>query len=915
MKKEINNLLEILKTGKFTQDELSEKLGKSKTTIRRWLKELRKEGMEISKDLPNESKQIHFSYRQSLLEIVENESYVLPMTTFVEPEIIPIKDPRDYSIGIANTLFAGGKTNKTLFTNFLKYADATETDAILITGNTVWMDLTRYSKYKPDRATNSEADLDHRLINYPNIVKASKRDPKILLEENKPVYITFKERLDIVIEKNLKHLFLDDSNKPLYSGPIYITLGDMEEELVRQHTNELVRITRNQEAEAVQSKIRDLKDEAKGYFRQYKDAQKEQTKLMKQVEVGVSEYDSGNNPLDAFNIGAPLPDDDDENEEELFARASELEDDMEQYMEKREELFSEVKQWEEYKSRIIMTNTDENFIKIASSQMMGYIVNRIEEAIPNSKVISTGESYIKLNDKVGKIIPCANKLSGKPSDSLMSRLKKRVASDLHQGDPTIDFVIGGGLSPGYSREYVPSKGLKKSTTISVIQMPTCIDSKACEDKSASKVRTAGDDLAKLAQQADFKSGAIRLRYVDNILVTEKLREEWLTNTKRFSSKEKILSSRIAYAALVSDQHFMSRYSSLIKTKNNIEPTYTTSQQLMRVIKAPLVTIFSLGDELQEKNYDTEAELHPDMLTPTQLRRHIEEIEKIENPEERQNKMKKLTLEQSFRNGMLMPMDQLDEYLNNLDYQLIADTIKRADDVGLYGPAYLIINGNHNAHTTWGMFTTSKQIAREVRIRMQATSDEVIMEDQLMQRIMAPMLGQEGLYQGLWGIAPGVKHGKVLNQKESLEQALRQDGQHLYALYARHKQRSAKTGSTMKGQRDAFNDRGQAFRITEGRDYLVLSGHDHMAGETSAKRGEHVRGMCFMERNSFGEKFDFGAPTIGFHILGMPVGGYAEGPMITIDFPVEYIQKWANDGPEVNSEKLFRNSVTYDNKKE
>jgi len=325
----------------------------------------------------------------------------------------------------------------------------------------------------------------------------------------------------------------------------------------------------------------------------------------------------------------------------------------------------------------------------------------------------------------------------------------------------------------------------------------------------------------------------------------------------------------------------------------------------------LVSIFSLGDELQEKNYATETEPHPDILTPTQIEKVLSEIQKIEDPDERHVRMKKLIMRQTLRSGLLMPMDQLHEYLNNLDYDLIAETIKRADEVGLYGPAYLIINGNHNAHTTWGMYTTSKLIAREVRLRMQSTEDELVMEDKLMQRIMSPMFGSEGLYTGLWGIAPGLGRGTLLDQRESLEAALRQDKNYLYALYARHKQRSSKTGDNMKGSRDAFNSRGQAFRLTDGRDYLVLSAHDHMAGETSAKKGEHLRSMCFMERNSFGEKLDYGAPTIGFHVLRMPVGGYSEGPVITIDFPIEKIQQYAQGRLEVETEKLFHNSVVYD----
>ncbi|RME54821.1 HTH domain-containing protein [Candidatus Woesearchaeota archaeon] len=875
-------LLEALKEDKHTLDDLATRFSRHKSTIRRWINDLRQEGYKISKHLPENGRKVNFSYEPSLLEIVENESFSPPYTDYDHPEEIPVSNPDNYAIGFVNTLFAGGRTNKKLFKNFLKYAEATSLDAVLITGNTLWMDLTRYSKYKPDRASNSDADLDHRLINYPDAVVKSGKDPKKLLEENKPVYITFKERLDMVIEKSLKPLFLEN-NSPIYNGNIYLTLGDMEEELARQHTNELVRVARNKELEAVNGKLRELKDTVKGYAKMITSLQREHSKLTKSVK---------------------------DSDDTFIEEVTELEDDIDEIRSKRDEVFKEIDQWEEYRSRILMTNTSENFIKVASSQMLGYIINRIESAIPNSKVVSTGEAYIKINDKVGKIIPVANKLSGKPSDTLMTRLKRKISSELHQGAPVVDFVVAGGLSPERSREYTPIRQLEGPKTITVIQLPTCIDSAACELKSKNKVRIAGDDLAKLAQHPDFKSGAVVLRYINDILTAENLREEYLTNDDMFKDPESIKSFKLMDAAVFGDQHWGSRYMSLTEKVDNIVPTYKVAQELLRDIKAPLVAIFSLGDELQEKNYATETEPHPDILTPSQIELIVDEIDKIEDPQEKSIRMKKLIMRQTLRSGLLMPMSQLHEYLNNLDYDLIVETIKRADKVGLYGPAYLIVNGNHNAHTTFGMYTTSQLIAREVRLRMGAKNEEVVMEEKLMQRIMAPMFGSEGLYTGLWGVAPSVSHGDLLDQKESLEVALKQNNDYLYALYARHKQRSSKTGDNMKGSRDAFNSRGQAFRLTDNRDYLVLSAHDHMAGETSAKHGEHLRSMCFMERNSFGEKLDYGAPTIGFHVLRMPVGGYSAGPVITIDFPIEKIQQYAQNKLEVNTEELFHNSIVF-----
>lgn len=890
------DLLELLRAGKFSREQLAEKLGVHTSTIGNWIGALKQEGYRITKDL-TDSHKVNFGYDPSLSEIVERQSMKLPINSFSNPEVIPIRDGDDYAIGFANTVFAGGKTNKGLFQNFLRYAETTSVDAIVLTGNVIYMDLTRYSKFKPDRAANSEVNLDHRLIDYPATVVKSGREPKRLLEGNKPVYVTFKERLDMVIQNSLPQMFTDESNQPLYKGPIYITLGDMEEELARQHTNELVRIERVKEAEYVNSQIRELKDKAKGLTKLIAQSQKKMNKVQEKIpSLASASEDSRDDEIDENDM------------------VSELDQEIEDLAEQRKDLTSKIDDWEQYKSRVIMTNTDEDYIKIGSSQMRGYIIKRIEKAIPNSKVISTGEAYIQLNDLVGKIIPCANKLSGSPSDTLMARLKRRTASDLHQGGEEVDFVIGGGLSPEYSREYLTTNGIHGTKTITVTQLPTCIDSKACESKSAGKVRTGGDDLAKLAQHPDFKSGAIVHRYINRIGTVQNLREEFLTNKEMFKDNSSIMSYTLAHMAIFGDQHWGSKYMSLIETDTDILPTYTVAQQMLREIGAPILAIASLGDETQERNYDTSAEGHPDLLRPSQVRMKLERIIQIENVAKRENEMRKLAMLQTLRSGQIMPQDQLHEYLNALDYGLIGETIKRADEVGLYGPSYLIINGNHCAHTTFGMYTTAQLIAREVKLKLGIKDDDMVMEEHLLQRVMAPMFGSEGLYAELWGVAPGVEHGDILDSKGSREKALTQNEHYLYALYARHKQASTKTGDNMKGSRDAFNNRGQAFRFTDGRDYIVLSGHDHMAGETSSKRGEHHRSACFMERNGYGEKLDYGAPTIGFHVKGLPVGGYKAGPVVTIDFPLEYIQRWASEKPAINMEKLFHNSVYLAKKK-
>ncbi|MEA3378333.1 MAG: HTH domain-containing protein [Nanoarchaeota archaeon] len=916
-------VLELLEKQFYSVSDLANKLKTSRTTVRRRLKEIEKSKIHIKRELPLKGKEIQYGYEPSLLERIKEEPFTPPTTDFDSPLEISINDTTNYGIACANTIFAGSHTNKNLFKNTLKYADAKNLDAMIITGNLIWMDLKRYSKYAPDRAENSQMDVDPRLINYPEAVKKAGKTPQAALENNKPVYITFKERLDTVIQKSLIPLFRsEDTKEPLYSGPIYITFGDMEEELVRQHTNEVIRMSTNREKEEIREIVSYLKTKLKSTEKEMKSYRKERAKYETAIAKEMENNKDNDSILETDSTMSPEPtekqndseSEDDSIEDQINDTLYDLEDLLEESESKRGTLLQEINDWKSYRSRVAMTQTHDSFKTLVSTHMRKYIIESLEKAIPNSKVISTGEAHIKINGKIGKIIPDVNKFSAKPSDTKMHQLKRKITADLHQGGEELDFVIAGGLSATYAIEpvvYQTSEGCK---TIPLIQLPTCLDSKDCENSLNSKIRTGANKMAKLATHSDFQSGAIALRYIQGFQVTEQLREEFLNNEEIFSKKENITDYDLFYYAVIGDQHHGSRNISVTETKDSLDYSFNVAQDLLLELDAPLVAIFSLGDELQEKNYATESEGHPELLNPTQQKKFLEEILKIDDKSSREVELKRLTIRQAIRSGSLMPQEQLHDYMNNLRMELIEKTISRAEKVGYFGPNYLIINGNHNAHTTYGMYTTSQLIAREIRHRLGVTEEDVLMEEKIFQSVMAPMFGSEGLSSCLFGIAPNldIKKAGILDQKALLKKALNQTEYYLYGMYARHKQSSTKNGDNLRGSRNTFNQRGQLFRITKDRNYVVLSAHDHMGGQSSSKRGLHQRSYCWQERNSYGESKDFGLPTIGCYVTGLPVGGFTSGPIVTVELPKEIIGKWAKTKPEVDTKKIFHNSITYKN---
>lgn len=843
LSEEEKKIWEYLQQKPATLKHLSEKFKMSTSAISRRLKNISLAGKPLKEEQVGNKNVILYSCATSLDEVVASSGFIPPSTTFDNPIEITLQNSPDYNLGFANTVFAGGKTNKKLFRNFLKYCSADEVDAIVITGNLMWLDLTNYSKYTPDRSESSGIDIDPLMIKYPKSVIESGRDPKRLLEGKKPVYLTFKERLDLAVEKSLKPLFLNDEGKPIYQGPVYVIFGEMEEELSRQQANEAVKKEKTKEAEAAKAHLSELKGELKVLRKDLKQHEKDMSK------EGTAEKEL-ENTLKAYET----------------AKTSE------------EMLVRQITDWQEYIStRLTMKSTDENFINLSSDAIKGYIIDKIESSIPNCKVISTGDGYLKANGKIIKVVYSSNKLSEKPGDNLMDKLVEGTRVNLSQNKESPDLVVAGGLSATYT--YVPIAYVDETGehTISLLQLPTCLNEESLEAILQAKVKAGGNSLSKLANLSDFNSGAVIVGSVNGIQKRKLLLSEYLTNDKAFAKPQKIKDHKMFFEANFSDQHHGSKYVSIVETADNIKYAFEIAQAILDEWGAPIVKINSLGDEIQEKNYDTEAENHPDYLYPEQLEAKITEAKKSMPPEKALKIIEKLAKKNSIRAGILTPQEQLFEFMDIMNVEWLKKVIENARGQKLIGPIINIINGNHNVHTFEGMIATSKAIARELAIKTGSTEDE----------ILAPILGKHGLYAGEFGI----------------------EGHYQWGEYCRHKQGGSKNSrDPTRKMRRAFEEKGQDFPMLKGKYVVNRAGHTHWGGQTTSKNVLHDQCYCFMERNEYGENLNYGSPTRGFKIQGYPVDGPETGPLISIEVPIEYMKKWANEKSEVDVGRLFENSI-------
>lgn len=758
-------------------------------------------------------KRVGTKKKVSLEKLIENPRKS-PISSYNKPTKIEIEG-NDFKLGFINTIYAGSVTNKKLVENFLKYAQAKSLDAVLISGNTIWLDLKQYSKNKLNRAELTEI--------------FSEKDYK---------WRTLKERLDLVVEKSLKPLFYK-RNKPIYKGPIYITFGEMEQEFVDQYVNEYNKLEKTKQLNKVSGKISEIKTQMKTLGTQLK-------KYLKDIEKESEEH-----------------------EREPGAEALVIKT----YNDGLEMLAKKIEKLKEKKNDYVMDNIPIKFLKNSGLAVQNYLIQKIENAIPNSKVVSTGDDgFFKIGNKTVKLKHNTGSLN-----TLMDKLVEKTRVKLPFGEHP-DIVVAGGLSATYTEAPVPYVNKKgKNKEITLIQLPTCLDEKSLKEIISSRVKFSGNKIVKLTKRIDFNSGALVLEYIDGLERREFLPSDYLTNDEMFNSKVK--KSKTLYEMNVADQHHGSKYETLIETKDNYEYAFNVSMNLLDKINAPILRFLSLGDETQGKNYQTDQEAHKQHLLPSKSSKLEEKIMKqfSKNPERLTKELRKLRKLQEVRSGIIIPQDQTHDFLDILNYKFLKKVIKNAREAKLLGPIIYFIAGNHDQHTFDGMVKTTKDIAYFLREKLDVSEEEVC----------APILGLGGVYTGHFGIK----------------------GKYKWAEYARHKQGSSRNAKDpSKRTKIAFIKKGLDFPEFSDSYTINRSGHNHMGGQTTSKKTFHDVSYCYMDRNYYGEKLDYGSPARGFKILGFPEEGPSTGPIITIKFPLEYLQKWANEKPKINTKKLFGNSV-------
>jgi len=434
---------------------------------------------------------------------------VIPETSFEKP--LKIKSRLGYApkVMMINSPFVGilGELDpfKNLLSNALRLASAEKCDAVVMTGNLIYIDVLRYSNLKPFRARISGVEPDLELIDYPLGIIQEEGSPAEKLAKGEIVFIPFKMKLDHVAE--MLGRYFSHRGKSIYSGPVYITFGSIEETLSVWLTNESVSIKVAQELIFTNRKLSQFK-------RKLKKAKNSERERLERMIADFEHY------------------------RRIFVK---------------------------------MTNVAEKQINLTHREMQKYIVHKLETSIPNSKVIATGKAYIEIGQAESrKKIKIVHRKDTSSFDTYLGRLIENTRKAINNGQKQPDLIVAGGTNLTNSSLPVSYNTREGITSVTITQLPTALDAQFIK-KVASQGVKLGDAITKLTNSEDFHAGAMIFEWVNGIPKEHQAYSDFLTNSEIFSSKKKLQSlvrgRNKIYMELEADMHHGHRWIAYYETNS------------------------------------------------------------------------------------------------------------------------------------------------------------------------------------------------------------------------------------------------------------------------------------------------------------------------------------------------------------
>ncbi len=797
--------------------------------------------------------------------------FKMPKTSFDKPFEIKMSNPENFSLMYLNGADFGIKYGADIKGNVARRAlsDAQERgDGAVILTNIICLDLKKAGgPAKAARAQIFGDNIKPELIqdeNYRAVVR------RILAESpmDEVIYRTPEELLNDILG-GWNKVCLKPNRRPEYTGPVYVVLGMNEKALITAVTYWEIRwwtIKKQEELRGQLAIVRSVRKAAKKRLKEFEEAG-----LWDKAEKEYNKIQELNKELDSL----------------------------------RHQL-----------ARTTISDVANREFQRFFDHARGVIVQKIETAIPNSKVIGQGTNYIKIGGKIGEVnMPSHMRVT----ESLLHDYSVSYGPKVLR-EKLADFaVICHPWAVQYRTTGRESDRDGKRHSMNVFVAPTAIDEYFLRRELDSSY-IKDHPLIKAIYNETFKAGVLRLRCANGIINAEEIPINALESFKNYPILRKSPSNgsvyrrgpKYIYIMCCSDPHYGSRAREYITDKKrNIrigvaEATFEMMrrQGLCEGEKMPVHIFVVPDDPTQGQNVEYRNRPHPHQMPYWLIEKmtgeYLSEAKRAKNKEnilEAARKIREFSLYQIEKRGSDYLLEQMMQMMErhiepNLD--VFSAILRRAQksDLIIKGVGDIVLpqyggydsrnmgvlnvgSGNHFGKTVDFALLEGPLYAQKLRDLLSGLREWSKSKDLLKKLVVSPIYGSSCIG---WGII-SIK------------------GKHEYSF----EMRSAPTnmqgwGDTLRGHVRTDVQRGNYSRIFNHRlPVIKIFGDKHFFGGVSTSYAIYHLAPAGVHTDEYGE-MGFPPNNTGVSFIGVPADGPDSGPIIWRSLPLDAIKSFIEENP-------------------
>ena len=749
--------------------------------------------------------------------------------------------------------------------NYVRLAQSTGANAIVIPSGFLWMDVMISGSRKPHRAEISGLEHDYRYVDADYKVVHKELLRELGLEGLDVEFITTREMVREAIYGGYRKVMLHKDGLPIFTnGPVYILLDALMEDVIESAVQAFVRyITRR-----MKNRVALRESEVKSL-----------------LKFALSEGDAKG--IDKYN--------------------------------------NELRRLENLRGRYIMTYAGQTMQRRYRKIIRTELINWIEEAIPNSKVVSMGSVVFQMG-KNGRLLEVKQVSHKRVAENELGRILEGSGAAELRGNKADIVVVSSPFSPHASWSRRESPDGKNRRTADYIQLPVAIDGGYVRSQLHYLIKNV-DQLERLVSHPRFEGAALRLRYGSGLLSIEKLSIDMvkIRHPKGHTEKHPIQTPYV-YVLASGDVHKGSKalvwmhdpQQHILLTMETAIATIFTRAFTDKGKKLPIHAYLDPGDSHEGDHYGTSKSVHPlTQLMGDEQRRWRKVIAESNNMSERQlhevlEKMAQHTVMQQAIRGEDWPMRQIIDYFREslrARARFFHEILKsyRSAKLRMSGVNELLgseqlydwrdmgpitfISGQHfgktmEFHLQEGPLSMLYTIARILALEKCEFGEE-----ELEKFVRGPLFEQESIGYGVLSSSA---------DKRAVE----------YGLTIRHAptQKGKQSGHPLLKALGRTMEMGDYQEIFAGKHLVEITGDIHRIG---AIFGPGVSlfstGPC-TQSSGFGARIAVARSTPGALIIGLPVWGLDAGPIkvmaLTHDFIGAYLRKpW-----EIDWNVFFENAL-------